>query len=109
MIDIDQGLDHFSAVFGERRPVRDTAIENFMREFRELAESKPGITERHLQFTETMLASLHEAAGESTAVMGLWDSVRTLITDRSRSVKERLAGLDPLGDRWNEQLYGRAN
>jgi hypothetical protein len=33
----------------------------------------------------------------------------SIISDTSRSVKERLAGLDPLGDRWNEQHHGRAN
>jgi hypothetical protein len=106
---LEQGLDYFSAVFGDPRPVRDTAIESFMGELRELAKSKPQVTERHLQFVETMLTSLHEAAGENGALMDLWDSVRVIISDTSKSVKERLAGFDPLGDRWNEQHHGRTH
>jgi hypothetical protein len=109
MLDIEQGLDHFSAVFGEPRPVRDTAIENFMQEFRELAKSRPQLNERHLKFIQSMLVSLHEAAGESGALMDLWDKVRSLISDTSMSVKERLAGLDPIGDRLIEQHRGRAH
>jgi hypothetical protein len=37
----------------------------------------------------------------------LWDSVRALISDTSKTVKERWAGFDPLGDRLNEQLWER--
>jgi hypothetical protein len=109
VIDLEQSIDHFEAVFGEPRPAREAAIVSFMREFREVAKSKPQITERHLQFVETMLTLLHEAAGENGPLMDLWDSVRALISDTSKSVKERLAGLDPLGDRWNEYHHGRPN
>jgi hypothetical protein len=41
--------------------------------------------------------------------MDLWDKVRSLISDTSMSVKERLAGLDPIGDRLIEQHRGRAH
>ena len=108
MIDLEQVIDRFIAEDGEPRPVC-AAITSFMLEVREVAKLRPQVTERHLQFVEGMLASLREEAGENGSLMDLWDSVRALISDTSKSVKERLAGLDPIGERWNEQYRGRTN
>jgi hypothetical protein len=85
------------------------AIESFLDEVREAGKVRGLINDGHIGFLESMLVSLHEAADENGALMDLWDSVRAIISDKSKSVKERLARFDPLGDWWNEQLHGRAN
>jgi hypothetical protein len=87
----------------------DPVIVGFLDELREAGRQRGLITEAHVAVIETVLANLCFAAGDDPGLVDLWDSVRALISDTSRSVKERLAGLDTLGDRWNEQHHGRAN
>jgi hypothetical protein len=63
----------------------------------------------------TPLPRLPGATGDDPVIAGFLDEVReagkvrALISDTSRSVKERLVGLDRLGDRWNERCHGRIN
>jgi hypothetical protein len=103
-LDISTPLPRLPGATGD-----DPVIVRFLDEVREAGNVRGLITEAHVANIETILANLCFAASDDPGLVDLWDSVRALISDTSRSVKERLAGFDLLGDRWNEQRYGRAN
>jgi hypothetical protein len=103
-LDISKPLPRLPGATGD-----DPVIVGFLDEVREAGKARGLLTEAHVANIETILANLCFAASDDSGLVDLWDSVRVLISDTSKSVKERLAGFDPIGDRWNEQHHGRAN
>jgi hypothetical protein len=73
--------------------------QTFVDECRECAREQPAITAEHIARIGGVISKLHEAAQESPGDFGhWWREVEAVISDRSLSVKARLALLGPIGD-----------
>ncbi len=84
-------------------------IETFCDEVRETGKVRGLITEDHVKVIRTALVNSRNAAGEHGELLQLWDDVRTVITDRSLSVKARLIEMGKVAERFDEQQRGRSH
>jgi hypothetical protein len=78
-------------------------IDRFMDDVRERAKVRPAITPAHIEYIETALRNLYQAADDSPKYQRAWDDVVKIISRRDKSVAERLSGLGPIGDALQEQ------
>jgi hypothetical protein len=67
------------------------------------------MTEEHIEIIRSALVNSFNAAGDSVELLDLWDGALDAITHQGRSVKERLAELGRLGERFEDQRRGRTH
>ena len=66
-------------------------IESFLDEIREAAKVRGLLTEDHVQKVRTVLVNSRNAAAADVRVQQFWDDLRGCISDKTLTVKERLA------------------
>jgi hypothetical protein len=82
------------------------AIETFIAELRERAKEKPALAP-HVAHVEEILTKARDSAQKFPADFGhWWKQVEAVISDRSLSVKARLALLGPIADEMGK-AFGR--
>jgi hypothetical protein len=87
----------------------NSAIENFLDEVRLAGRRRGLMTEEHIEAIRRALVNSFNAAGEYGELLDMWDEAREVITQRDRSVKERLIELGRIGERYDERQRGKAH
>jgi hypothetical protein len=82
-------------------------IESFLDEIREAAKVRGLLTEDHVQIVRTALVNSRDAAGDDVRLMQIWDDIRGSISDKTLTVKERLAEMGRIAERFAEQHQRR--
>jgi hypothetical protein len=82
-------------------------IESFLDQIREAAKVRGLLTEDHVQIVRTALVNSRNAAGDDVRLMQIWDDIRGCISDNTLTVKERLAEMGRIAERFGEQHQKR--
>ena len=77
-------------------------IESFLDEIREAAKVRGLLTEDHVQIVRKVLVNSRNGAGDDVRVLQIWDDIRGCISDKTLTVKERLAEMGRIADLYRE-------
>ena len=81
----------------------DRPHRNFLDQIREAAKVRGLLNQDHVQIVRTALVNSRNAAGDDVRLMQIWDDIRGCISDNTLTVKERLAEMGRIAERFDEQ------